>query len=256
METGSYKMNIGLLTTIHDPKCKNLNLLRKNADYLKQLYKDIFITVSDQTNFAYIEELKKYHFNVEVIPKKGAANARREVLKFGINSSVCDYFHYCDFDRLLTWIKNNFEELNTLIKDTIQCDYLIIGRTEEAFLTHPIEWIETEKLSNRVFSLVFGQEVDITAGSCAFSRRSAKLIAEHSSDEVTDSEWPMIIHRLTSYKMSYIAVKGLEYFEDINGVNVVKNEADDWLSRIRLCYLISNSAVNKFKKEHISLEKR
>lgn len=244
-------MNIGLLTTIHDPNCKNLNSFKESAEYIRKIYKDISVTVSDQTNSAYIEELKKYDLNVKVIPKKGAANARREVLKFGISSSECEFFHYCDFDRMLTWIKSNPEELNKLSKDVVKCDYLIIGRTKEAFLTHPIEWIETEKLSNKVFSLLFGQEVDITAGSCAFSRRSAELISEYSSDEMTDSEWPMIIHRLTSYKINYIAVEGLKYFDDVNGVNIVENEVNAWLSRIRLSYLISNSAVNKCKNDYI-----
>lgn len=238
-------MDIALLITVHDPNCRNLKFFKENAFNIRKIYKHIFVTISDQTDFEYMEEFKKYNFNVKVIPKKGAADARRKVLEFGLSSSECKFFHYCDFDRMLVWAKNNFEELKELAKEIVKYDYLIIGRTKKAFLTHPVEWIETEKLSNKVFSLVFGKESDITAGSCAFSRRSGEIILEYSTDDMTDSEWPIIIHRRTAYKMNYIAVEGLEYFEDVNGSNTNENEANKWLSRIRLCYLISNSAVNK-----------
>lgn len=43
-------------------------------------------------------------FQVKIIPKAGAVDARRKVAEFGLTGSST-YFHYCDFNRLLTWAK-------------------------------------------------------------------------------------------------------------------------------------------------------
>ena len=89
----------------------------------------------------------------------------------------------------------------------------------------------------------FGRSVDITAGSCSFSKRSAQKITDTSLSKVTDAEWPMIIHRLTPYSITYHEMEGLEYNDEINGIIADKSESERWLSRIKLCYQISHSAI-------------
>jgi hypothetical protein len=60
----------------------------------------------------------------------------------------------------------NYEwELKNVVQDIPNYHYLILGRTERALKTHPVEWIETEKITNKIFSLEIGQDVDVTAGS-------------------------------------------------------------------------------------------
>jgi hypothetical protein len=83
------------------------------------------------------------------------------------------------------------------------------------FNTHPIEWVETEKITNKIFSLELGQEADVTAGSSGFSRQSAQLISDNSKDKMTDAEWAMIVYRIGKMKVGYKAVEGLEYREDV-----------------------------------------
>lgn len=239
-------MNVGLICVTHDPSGKNIDLVKKHSYILRQIYSDLFITVSEETGKNQIEELKKNKFNLRVIPKKGAAHARREVLRFGLNGSN-EHFHYCDFDRLLTWADRYSNELKEIPSEICKYDFVILGRTERAFNTHPIEWVETEKITNRIFSLELGQEVDITAGSCGFSRESALLIAEYSKDRVTDAEWPMIVHRIGHMKVGYRAVEGLEYQEDINGYTRQIDASEKWFGRVRLCYFISESAMKTGK---------
>jgi len=233
----------GLVCITHDPNGKNTSLLKKLSPILNQVYSDLFITVSEVTDKDLIHELERNGFNVRVIPKKGAAHARREVLKFGLQGSN-QSFHYCDFDRLLTWADKYDYELKNIVNDIPNHDYIILGRTERAFNTHPIEWIETEKITNKVFSLELGQETDVTAGSCGFSRQCAQLISENSKDNMTDAEWPMIVHRIGKLKVEYKAVEGLEYSEDINGITRQISESEKWLGRVKLCYIISESAIN------------
>jgi len=238
--------SIGLISTIHDPGGKNINLVNKLSPILSEVYRDIFITISEETDKSLISELEKSNFNIKVIPKNGAAHARREVLKFGLKGSN-QYFHYCDFDRLLTWADKYANELKDTVYEISNHDYLILGRTERAFNTHPVEWIETEKITNKIFSLELGQEADVTAGSCGFSRNSAQLISENSKDKMTDAEWPMIIYRIGNLKVGYRAVEGLEYMDDINGCTRQINESEKWFGRVRLCYIISESAINTGK---------
>jgi hypothetical protein len=160
---------IGLICVTHDPAGKNTNLVKKLDSSLNEVYQDMYITVSEETNKELKDKLVESGFKIKVIPKKGAAHARREVLKFGLKGSN-QYFHYCDFDRLLTWADRYGNELKSIVAEIPDNDYLILGRTKRAFNTHPIEWVETEKITNKIFSLELGQEADVTAGSCGFSR--------------------------------------------------------------------------------------
>jgi hypothetical protein len=240
-------IKVGLICVTHDPAGKNIRLVKKLGSFLNEIYNSMFITVSEETNKDLIDELEKNSFKIKIIPKKGAAHARREVLKFGLTDST-DHFHYCDFDRLLTWADRHRNELKSIVDEITSQDYLILGRTERAFITHPIEWIETEKITNKIFSLELGQEADVTAGSCGFSRQSAQLISDNSKDKMTDAEWPMIVHRIGKMKVGYKAVEGLEYREEVNGYTRQVNDSEKWFGRVRLCYIISESAINTGKE--------
>lgn len=61
----------------HDPTGRNTNLLKKLGFSLDKIYKAMYITVSEERNKDLIDELEKYSFRIKVIPKKGAAHARR-----------------------------------------------------------------------------------------------------------------------------------------------------------------------------------
>lgn len=242
--------NIGLICVTHDPVGKNTNLINKLGSSLNEIYQDIYITVSEETNKDLIDKLEENGFKIKVIPKKGAAHARREVLKFGLTGSN-QYFHYCDFDRLLTWADRYGNELKSIVAEIPNSDYLILGRTERAFNTHPIEWVETEKITNKIFSLELGLEADITAGSCGFSRQSAQVIANNSKDKMTDAEWAMIVHRIGKMKVDYKAVEGLEYREEVNGYTRQITDSEKWFGRVKLCYIISESAINTGKESKL-----
>lgn len=242
--------NIGLICVTHDPTGKNVNLVKKLGSSLNEVYQDMYITVSDETNKELIDKLGESGFKIKVIPKKGAAHARREVLKFGITGSNQN-FHYCDFDRLLTWADRYGNELKSIVAEIPNNDYLILGRTERALNTHPIEWVETEKITNKIFSFELGQEADVTAGSCGFSRQSAQLILDNSKDKMTDAEWAMIVHRIGRMRVSYKAVEGLEYREEVNGYTRQINDSEKWFGRVKLCYIISESAINTGKESKL-----
>lgn len=234
-------MNTALVTVIHDPEGKSIQLFKEHKKELEQIYSKLFIAVSEETSRGLITEIEESKFNVKIIPKKGVANARREALKFAF-WGISDFYHYCDFDRILTWVKCYPKELREIVEDIPTYDYLILGRTEKAKNSHPIEWIETEKITNHIFSLELGKEVDITAGSCAFSHGSAKFINRYSKAMMTDAEWAMITWRMAKKQLDFRAVEGLEYHEDINGLNWNVSESDKWFNSLKLSLIISETA--------------
>ncbi|WP_345240749.1 hypothetical protein [Pontibacillus salipaludis] len=239
--------NVALVTVTHDPDGDHHQLWKKWKSRLEHLYSQMFITVSEETKPAFIEDLKVSTFGVNVIPKKGAAHARREVVRFGLTGES-DLFHYCDLDRLLTWLENHPDELTSLLEGMDEKDYVILGRTERAFETHPEEWKATERIANKIFSLEIGEEIDVTAGSCMFSKKSAHYINEHSRADMTDAEWPMIVHRFAHLPIDHRLVEGLEYHEDTNGVLGNMTESEKWLSRMRMTLKVSEAAVRTGKE--------
>lgn len=76
--------NIGLISITHDPQGNNIELVKKYAALLKNIYNEMLIAVSDKTDKGLIDELSRNDFRIKIIPKKGVAQARREVLKLGL----------------------------------------------------------------------------------------------------------------------------------------------------------------------------
>lgn len=243
-------VHVALVTVIHDPQGRHVELFKELQGELETIYSEVFITVSDKTSVELIEELEKSKFNVKRIPKLGAAHARREAIKFGLTGSSL-FYHYCDFDRVLTWGKNYLGELKEIVSDIPNHDFMILGRTERAFNTHPFAWRETEKIANKIFSFEFGAEVDITSGSCSLSRVSAEYIDKYSKEKMTDAEWAMIVHRMANLQVDYRTVEGLEYHEQINSINQKINDSEEWLGRLRLSLIISETALKTGKGDLI-----
>jgi biotin operon repressor len=236
-------MDIALTCIMHDPRAKMLPFVKELKDKLVSLrYVRKYMTVSDQTSDKLIEELEVCGFEVNIVPKAGCAEARREAVKFMQNRSHA-YYHYCDFDRLLTWIRDDEHELESVKEQLNGHDYLIIGRTEYAFGTHPLSWQRTEEITNKIFSLEFGEEIDITAGSCAFSNKAIPHLVANSKDRMTDAEWPMIVHRIAELPVKYVAVNGLKYEGELNESLLERDESRAWMGRLNLAYTISESAI-------------
>ena len=235
-------MSICLVCVVHDKEGRYVEYVRRAAPTLRAVYPHRYIAISDQTSDLLESELRESGFEVRRVPKAGASNARRDALRF-VQHTPFGHFHYCDLDRILTWALTEADELASVKTDITNCDYIIFGRTTRAFRTHPESWVRTEEITNHIFSLELGQEVDVTAGSCGFSKASLESILVHSTDKPTDSEWPMIIHRIAEGSIGYRAVEGLAYAEEINGPGPEQNDARTWVTRVRLCHLISSAAM-------------
>lgn len=148
---------------------------------------------------------------------------------------------YCDFDRVITWIKLYPKELFEVISNfnnSFDKDYIVVGRTEKAFDTHPSSWKDTEIITNKMSSLAFGIEnLDITAGASIFTLSAGKIIAISSKHSHTDCEWPKIIYD-DSGIIGEIKVDGLSYIE-INRANTI-SEIQEYYDRLVLSKKITS----------------
>ncbi|WP_090776494.1 hypothetical protein [Shouchella lonarensis] len=161
------KNDIALITIMHDPTGALYQPLVAAMPVLATYPGAKYVALSEQTDRRVRDALKAHNFTVFDIEKKGVAHARRKVAALA-QSYGHDFYHYCDLDRLVTWAMQSPEEWRCVHEKIAAHDYMVIGRTARAFATHPGAWQETEAITNKIFSLAMGCEVDVTAGSGAF----------------------------------------------------------------------------------------
>jgi hypothetical protein len=114
-------------------------------------------------------------------------------------------------DRLLRWVETCADEWRQTVATLPQHDCLIIGRTAQAFATHPQALQQTEQIINMVFSHYFGQIVDLGGGSRGYSRRCVEYLLAHSTPGPwDDAQWPMLLQQ-AGFPLSYLAVDGLDW---------------------------------------------
>ena len=131
----------------------------------------------------------------------------------GAAQAGADFIHYADMDRLLRWVETRPAEWLATLAAIQKTDCLVIGRTAAAYATHPQALVQTEAIPNRLFSSLFGQPLDLSAGSKGFSRAAAEFILAHSAPVRslgTDAEWPVLCHR-GGFRVASCLVDGLDW---------------------------------------------
>lgn len=232
-----------LLTTIHDPYIKLSDEIERYSSELNQIFDEIFICISNQTNRSIINQCIQYFKNTKIIKKRGAADARRKALNFALSTDISNsqMLMYCDFDRIITWIKLYPDELSQITRNSYKSlnkDYILIGRTEKSFNTHPPSWKDTELVTNKIAALTFNiKNLDVTAGASIFTLNSAKQILSSSNHSHTDCEWPKIISQNLG-SIGEIKVDGLAY-TDMNSANSI-SEIREYYDRLLLSTKITS----------------
>jgi len=123
------------------------------------------------------------------------------------------HVQYADFDRLLRWVETYPDEWKYVLKQAQEVDCLILGRSPDAYQTHPKALVETEAISNLVVSSLLGRTMDISAGSKCFSKHACRTILANSvpgNALGTDAEWPIIMKH-SDFTVNYLEVDGLEW---------------------------------------------
>jgi hypothetical protein len=256
--------SVALVTTLHDSSGWCIGPLREHASLLDELYERRLVVATRSTGLGVIKALRETGWTL-VSPRSNVGveyitDSRRRVLKAGLDSGSV-FMHLVDMDRLLHWAKHYPEELGKITKLIPLHEFLIIGRTGRAFLTHPRNQMETEALANKVFSLIYGLAVDITAASRGVSRGAAETILKSSNGSYfdSDSEWPTLL--LTAgIEIGYVEAEGLEWetrlkrnemtLPDGRRVDVkeyYESNPESWVYRTMLAHRIASVALNTFR---------
>jgi hypothetical protein len=239
------------MSTLHDPEGRMVKFLHQCLPHLVDLYQFLVIVATPTTSQRTTDILVMHQAQVCLEGSEHVGESRRKALKLGLKHRHARHFHYCDFDRLLHWTLHYPDELRSVILNVIpRSDFLVIGRTPEAFDSHPPAQKETEEVVNRVFSFILGTPMDVVAGSCGMSRPAAEQITQKSIEQsnATDTEWPLIVRHLVKPKLSveYIAVHGLEFeTPTFFGAETFRraNTPGNWRLRVQLCRKSVEAAI-------------
>ena len=201
--------------TLHDPDGRMVAPAHAAGGALQRLYRSTHVIATPQTDVRLIALLRAAGAAVSTGADSRIGVGRRQAILDAVQAGA-GTVHYCDFDRLLHWLRVAPAELHAVLDQfTAPCtfDYLILGRTAAAFATHPRVQRETETVTNHAFSAWFGQPADVGAGSCGVTAHGAALIAQHSHEptNATDAEWPAIVQCLAPGRVRYRATEGLSF---------------------------------------------
>jgi hypothetical protein len=256
---------VSLVSTLHDSIGWSVEPLKAQEKLLGELYDRRLVIVTKATNSMVIDALESTGW-VLVTPKSNTgvehiSDSRRRVLKAGVEGGA-DFMHLVDMDRALHWATNYPEELRETVARIPEYGFTIIGRTVRAMQTHPKNQIDTEAIANRVFSLIYGHDVDITAASRGISKAAAEVILSFSQGRYfdSDSEWPTILLCKSRLKIGYAEAEGLEWetrlkrekmklpdgrLVDVKEYYEVNPES--WVYRAMLAHRIAEAALSTYR---------
>ena len=202
-------MSLSLASTWH-PRGEGPRLL-KLYPQLEAAYAALVVTLppgADMSQVELLNELPNTRFILSEDWALGRHLALREALEY-----PCSHVQYADLDRLIRWVETRPHEWRETLDQIREADCTVIGRTAQAWSTHPQAMLQTEKLFNLIFSHLLGQSMDIGAGSKGFSRAAAEFLVANSRLNRaigSDAEWPVLLHR-AGFQVKAVFVDGLDW---------------------------------------------
>jgi len=251
-----------LVATVNDPENRLAALTQQVLPDILPLYHGVSLLCSPATSLEAVALLRALGATAaydedEPDDLSHIGRKRRQALRLGLAASV-QHLHLCDFDRALHWMATTPDELRRTVATIPGYDLLVLGRTPRALETHPPHQMRTEALANHVFGLAYGQDMDITGGSRALSRRAAEYLVAHSQEPGigVDAEWPLLLQQAGGMKIGYRACEGLEFetpdcfgpeIEAAGGlpawVAAMSADPKRWSRRLRLATEIAEAAA-------------
>lgn len=258
-------LDVAWVCNVHDPEGRLTESLRPHLPSFSRIYSGMYVVYTVATHEDMLEELREHGCVVELQRGGGVGvefigDARRQALRASVRNGH-RHSHFVEIDRIVMWEETHPDELRDIVELIPKHDFLVVGRTEGAFETHPRSQAETERWANKVCSLLVGREIDITAASRGISREAAEIVLRYSKARYaeTDSEWPIIIHRRSQMPIEYVEVDGLEYedwmryreeVERAGGLEEWKRGIDGnperWMHRIRCAKGIAETAISTY----------
>jgi hypothetical protein len=257
------KIPLALAATNHDPDGRLYAQTARMLPFLSSIFDIIAVQATHATQERVIALLMSAGVLVRretddrLIGLDILGRARRAALELALDQGAPAML-FCDFDRALHWAEYYPDELAQVATRLVEHDFTILGRTGQAFATHPRIQRDTESVINHVYATVSGHTWDVTAAARGLSRRAAAAILAGCPDESigTDVSWPLFIQRAGGLSLGYIATEGLEfetadrYADEVASAGglerwIAQLDADPrrWIERLELARIEVTSAL-------------
>lgn len=251
------------LATTYQPRGEIPRLQRHYAQ-LQELYDAVIVSLPPTARQDDIEAIRAL-LGAQAWINAEWSHGRYNALRLSLETD-CTHVHYADLDRLIRWVETRPDELHTTVETLQRLDCLIPGRTARAWKTHPQALYQTEKIYNRVFSDILGVEVDLGAGSKAFSRRAVEVLMANTRPGRamgTDAEWVIVLHR-AGFKIDTRLVDGLDYEsadqyadqaadakQQRQAAKAYDARAESWSSRVAVALETVEAGLDALKRDLI-----
>lgn len=193
-----------------DPRGE-MDRLRRFYPEFSQWYSDMVVSTTPNADQASLDWLHSLP-GVRVAARDGWGSGRMVALELARQTGA-DFVHYVDGDRFARWFELYPDELKQTIDAVQSVDYLVIGRTQAAFDSHPACLKGTEAITNEVFSRLIGQRLDLCGGSKGISRAAVEFLLRNANTMNglgSDAEWAVLLHR-GGFSVRGIEVDGLDW---------------------------------------------
>lgn len=207
-------MKVTLAATWH-PRGEIERLIRQ-INILRRTYEKIIIAIppdKDLSRGEKTEVAELFQLQGVIVGQPEEWSGGRYLALRLASEATSSHIQYADLDRLLRWMETRPDEWLQTVEKVMSAECLIIGRTPQAYQTHPAALVETEAISNQVISSFLGREMDFSAGSKGFSHEAAKFLVEHTVPGRaigTDAEWTILLHN-AGFRIDYTEVDGLDW---------------------------------------------
>jgi hypothetical protein len=233
---------------------------------LSSVYTHLVVTLPPQVDVAVLTALQTMA-HVEPVVTPAWPWGRYLALKHALETGA-GHIHYADFDRLLRWVETRPNEWRQIIQVVMLSDCLVIGRTEQAWATHPRALRDTEAISNMVFSQLLDKPLDLSAGSKGFNRAAVAVLLANTQPARAlgaDSEWVVILHR-AGFAIDTVQVDGLDWESadryqlaaangDVQRQAALRYDEDpqNWAMRVAVAAEIVETGLAAMKRELIKV---
>lgn len=215
--------------------------LERLAPALVGTFSHIALNISDATSpdlVAIAGSLLGAEIIVHPAEEAMIGRRRRDAVRLGLGSGNV---LYCDPDHVLRWIEYGADSLNNVLTNHTDVDFLVVGRSPEAFSAEPRRLQDTERVVNHIHALMTGETWDLMFAVRRMSRRVAQMIVSQSRVDTlaNDVEWPLLA-RSAGYTVGYAESDAL-FYRTIEEFGAAADTGDDdplqWIRRIEFAAL-------------------
>jgi len=203
---------LALAAICHDADAQLAEHVAAEGPRIAGLYSHLVCAATYQTSPHTLDALRAAGFAVSCLRVGYPGLQRTHALWLALQHGA-QFVHCADLDIVLHWSARYPDELQRVLAEIPNHDFLIHGRTRRASQTRPRHIVETEAIGNRAFSLLLGMDVDGMVGSRGLSRRAAEIVVQHSEATgfQTDMEWPLLVRRLGGMQIGYQELDTLDW---------------------------------------------